>query len=356
MQGAYNDGRTARTLAVPVALDGETLVFQADNGEHRWPLASLTIEALQDRVRLSQRGGGDARLSLALEDWRALTRNAHVHHRAQRRRLFALVAALATAAASLATFVFVVIPAASGPLARRTPPELERKIGDNFEKQLTIGLRPCGGKEGQAALAALGHRIGAAGDTPFQVRVRAVHAPMVNALALPGGAVLITDQLIDLTRSPDELSAVIAHEVAHLRQRHVMQAVWRSFGFGVILDAMVGGGTGAGQQVVLLAGSATSLRYSRSAEAEADRIGQALLARQGLSSAGMASFFQRLAGTSEGPGSRAVRELISDHPDTERRAEASRARATPGASAFTSAEWRSVKAACKDGWRLRRPF
>jgi predicted Zn-dependent protease len=183
---------------------------------------------------------------------------------------------------------------------------------------------------------------------------------MVNAFALPGGAVMVTDQLIDLTRSPDELSAVIAHETAHVRQRHVMQGVWRSFGFGILLDAVVGGGSGAGQQLVLLAGSATNLRYGRAAEAEADRVGQDLLVQQGLSSQGMASFFQRLAATSEGRDASAVKELISDHPDTLRRAEASRARERPGASAFTPQDWRAIKAACHDGYtplqRIRRLF
>jgi predicted Zn-dependent protease len=358
VQASYNDGRTARAHHVQVQIEGEVLVFDAE-GEQRWPLAELRTEVLEDRVRLA-RGAGEARLSLALEDWRRLAQGAPGYDRALRRRHLVLVSGLAAAAFSAAAFVFVVIPAASGPLARRTPPSLERKIGDNFETQVTLGFRPCGGEAGQQALAAFGERLGETSGAPFDIRVRAVHAPMVNAFALPGGVVMVTDELIDLTRSPDELSAVIAHETAHVRQRHVMQAVWRSFGFGVLLDVMVGGGTGAGQQLVLLAGSVTNLRYGREAEAEADRIGQDLLTQQGLSSQGMAKFFQRLVATSESKNPQAVKELVSDHPDTMRRAEASRAREKPGAAAFTPAEWRAVKTACHDGYaplgRLRRFF
>ena len=128
-----------------------------------------------------------------------------------------------------------------------------------------------------------------------------------------------------------------------------MQAVWRSFGFGVLLDAAVGGGTGAGQQAVLLMGSMTSLRFGRAAEAEADTEGQALLNAQGLSSQGMAPFFQRLTATGDGKDAAVVRELLSDHPDTLRRATASQARAKPGAVAFSLAEWTAIKSACKDG-------
>jgi predicted Zn-dependent protease len=349
VQASYNDGRTARAHPVRLEREGEILVFQAD-AEQRWPLAGIRIEVLEDRVRLALAAGGEARLTLALEDWRELTQGARGHQRTLRRRHALLVAGLATAALSAATLVFVVIPAASGPLARRTPPSFERQIGDNFEGQVGLGLHSCGGEAGQAALAAFGRRLGAAAGTPFDIRVRAVHAPMVNAFALPGGAIMVTDEMIDFTRSPDELSAVIAHETAHVRQRHVMQAVWRSFGFGVVLDAMVGGGTGAGQQLVLLVGSVTNLRYGRDAEAEADRIGQDLLAQQGLSSQGMATFFQRLAGASEGKTALAAKELMSDHPDSQRRADASRRRAQPGASAFTPAEWRNIKAVCHDGY------
>ncbi|HEY0435221.1 MAG TPA: M48 family metallopeptidase [Phenylobacterium sp.] len=360
MEGLFNDGRTARAYPVKVRLEDETLVFAADGETHRWPLAQVRSEVVDDRVRIAIGREHPARLSLTVADWRAATAEAWTHHRAERRRHTGLVAVLAIGAASVAGLVFVGIPAASGPLAQATPPDLERKIGGNFAAQVGLAFPSCGGKVGQAALQRLGGRLRTASGTPFDIRVRAVHAPMVNAFALPGGTIMVTDQLIALAGSPDELSAVIAHESAHVEKRHVMQAVWRSFGFGVLLDAVVGGGSGAGQQLVLLLGSVSNLRFSREAEAEADRVGQDLLAGQGLSSQGMAPFFQRLVGVSEGKNAEAVKELISDHPDIRRRADASRARARPGAAAFTPAEWVAIKATCKDGYaplkRLRKMF
>lgn len=349
IEGRFHDGRHARAWAVTVALEDEVLVFHA--GEpYRWPLAEIRSEVVDDQVRIARAGGDPARLNLALVDWRALSATAVRHHRAERRRHATLVVALAAVAAVAGAAVFVGVPAASGPLARHTPPGLERQIGQNLEDQVALAFPACGGQAGQQALADLGHRLGRAAGSPFDIRVRAVHAPMVNAFALPGGAIMVTDQLIDLTRSPDELSAVIAHEAAHVQKRHVMQGVWRSFGFGVVLDALVGGGTGAGQQAVLLLGSASNLRYSRAAEAQADAGGQALLVRLGLSSEGMAPFFQRLVATSQGRYADRVQELISDHPDTLRRAAASRARARAGAPAFTPDQWRAIRAACDDGY------
>jgi len=360
MQGRFHDGRTTRVQTVEVELVQEVLTFRTEDGYERWPLAGVRAEPIDDRVRIAPPEPLLARLTLDRAEWLAATQHAWGHQRAERRRHLGLVAGLAAAAAIAAGAVFVGIPAASGPLAQATPPELERKIGDNLDGQLSLAFPACGGKPGQAALADFGRRLGTVSHTPLEVRVRAVHAPMVNAWAMPGGSIMVTDRLIRLAATPDELSAVIAHEAAHVQKRHVMQAVWRSFGFGVLLDAVVGGGTGAGQQAVLLMGSATSLRFNRQAEAQADSTGQDLLVDLGLSSQGMAPFFRRLAAKSEGHDAAAVKELLSDHPDVLRRAQTTAARARPGAAAFTPAEWTAIRAACSDGYdplkRLRKMF
>lgn len=344
IQARFHDGRTAAAHTVDVAAADGTLSFAVAGEPFAWPIADLDVEELGDRARLA-RPGDAARLILSIEDWRTL---APSRGRRLRRRELRLIAGLTLAAAAVCAVVFIGVPIASGPLARATPTAYERRMGESFEAQIGLAFKPCAGAAGQQALQRLAGRLEQASDSPFELRARAVQAPMANAFALPGGAILVTDDLIEMAESPDELAAVLAHEAAHVERRHVMQAVWRSLGLGLILDAVVGGGTGAGQQAVLLAGSITDLRYSRKAELEADSRGQALLNRAGFSSAGMGPFFRRLAEAAdgEGPKAAAVRELISTHPDTARRAALSDARARPGPPAFTSAEWAAIKAAC----------
>ncbi len=352
MQARYHDGLTTAVQTVEIALTGDAIGFSGGGADHAWPLAALEVEPLGATVRLGL-PGEPARLVVPTQAWRDICAARPGVERTHRRRAWTLVAALTGVAAVTAGAIFIGVPLASGPLARATPPEFERQIGQNFEAQIGLAFQTCTGKAGQAALAGLGQRLAPASPGGVPLRVRAVEAPMVNAFALPGGAVLVTDDLIDLANGPDELAAVIAHEAAHVELRHVMQAVWRAFGFGVVLDAVVGGGTGAGQQAVLLFGSFNNLRYTRQAEAEADTRGQALLRARGLSSLGMASFFSRLAGKREGPEAKMVKELISSHPDTLRRAEASRTRGRPGAAAFTPAEWSAVKAVCSQDPKRR---
>jgi beta-barrel assembly-enhancing protease len=352
VQARYHDGRTTAVHAIEVVLVGDSLHFRHGDADQDWPLSLLEVEPLGEAIRLGLPGQA-ARLLIEADAWREICAARPGLERGRRRKAWTLVAGLSAVAAAAAAIIFIGVPIASGPLGRGTPPELERQIGDNLGAQINLAFPTCTGKAGQAALQAFGARLQPDPGAAFPLRVRAVEAPVVNAFALPGGAILVTDDLIDMADTPDELAAVIAHEAAHVELRHVMQGVWRSFGFGVVLDALVGGGTGAGQQAVLLFGSFTSLRYTRDAEAQADTRGQALLQAAGLSSQGMAPFFERLIGKHEGAEAKMVKELVSSHPDTLRRAQLSRARARPGGVAFDPADWAAIKDVCRNNPKRR---
>jgi len=351
MDARFLDGRSARVQAATVEVVDGTLTIAVGDTVHVWTLKDISVVRQGEEARLSHRSDRDARLVMAEDDWERMSGAQGIAaERRGRGREVRLVVGLTAFAVSVAAFVFVGVPALSGPMARATPVSFEKRMGRNFDVQMGAAFRACDGAEGQAVLAALGDRIAAQADTPFDVRVRAVQAPMLNAFALPGGPILITDDLIRDAQSPDELAAVVAHEVAHIEKRHVMQAVWRSLGVGLLLDAVVGGGTGAGQQAVLLAGQATDLRYGRAAESEADARGQQLLHGLGLSSHGMASFFSRLGGAQDTDSTLSqATEFLSTHPDSGRRAAVARANARPGAAALTRQEWAAVKGTCETG-------
>ena len=262
MSARFLDGRSARAHPAEVEIIDGGLIIRADGTEHAWPLKGISIDRHAGEVRLSHTGARDARLVMPVADWESLSGpvGKSIARRGGRREV-SLVLGLAAIGLGVTAFVFWGVPALSGPLARATPVGFEQRMGQNFDNQMGLLFSRCEGSEGQYLLADLGQRIAAETDTPFDVRVRAVHAPMINAFALPGGPVLVTDDLIREARTPDELSAVIAHEVSHIEKRHVMQAVWRSLGIGLLLDAVVGGGSGAGRTLAgpsLTGGAAAS--------------------------------------------------------------------------------------------------
>ena len=350
MQGRFHDGLSSRPSTVEIAWNDGGLCFTPDGGAARlWPQGGLKVVREGDQARLSHPSEPDARLVMAEADWIALGGAAAAVEKRGRVKETRLVIGLAAVGLSVTAFVFWGVPIFAGPLARATPIQMEKDMGRSFDAQMGAMFHRCEGEAGQGVLDELGTRLSMQSDTPFDVRVRAVQAPFVNAFALPGGSVLVTDDLIREAETPDELAAVVAHEVAHIEKRHVMQAVWRSLGVGLLLDAVVGGGTGAGQQAVLLAGQATDLRYGREAELEADQRGQALLVAAGMSSQGMAPFFERMHGAGGDKRLASAAEFVSTHPDSARRAQRARQDAKPGASALTPVEWAAVRASCGAG-------
>jgi beta-barrel assembly-enhancing protease len=362
MPARYYDGLSARSHPAEVAWEADHLLIRHGDDRTRWPAVDLSVQIEAGEARVSSRRDPDARLILPEAEWEIVAGDRLEGWRhARRRRELWLVGGLTAIAAGVVLFVTVGVPALSGPVARATPPGMEVRMGQNFDAQVKAVFPTCEGDAGQAVLAALGDRIAARADSPFDIRVRAVEAPMINAFALPGGPVLVTDDLIREVDGPDELAAVIAHEIAHVEQRHVMQAVWRDLGIGMLLDLVVGGGTGAGQQAVILAGQASSLSYDRAAEREADARGQALLHAEGLSSRGMGSFFERLSRIEGASDLSRATEFMNTHPDSRRRVRNARAIERDGRPALSAADWQTVRAACASGSdgpidRLQRRF
>lgn len=356
VEGLLYDGQTSRPWRVEVSLEAGRVTARAldDPGVGiDWPLDEVRETAHSaGRYRLT-RGDGDARLIVESEAWRTLSRRSETAiARRERGAEWTLIAGLVGAGATFAAIVFVGVPLAAGPLARGTPPKLEARFGSNMEVQLKVAFQPCkGDRRGAAILSDLGDRLAEGSDSAFDIRVQAVRAPFVNAFALPGGAILVTDDLIAQARTPDELAAVIAHEIAHVERRHAMQAAWRSMGAGLLLDAVVGGGTGAGQQTVLLAGGFADQRFSRDLETEADARAIELLRARNISTRGMADFFGRMANRQDDPRLRRAAEWFATHPDTAGRASRAAAAALPGTPALSQNDWRRVKAACQVGGR-----
>jgi predicted Zn-dependent protease len=186
----------------------------------------------------------------------------------------------------------------------------------------------------------VGSRIAAQtsdGDHDFTFFVIEDHR--INAFALPGGYIGVHTGLLEATRSEDELAGVLAHEVAHVTQRHIARAIHANsrqslLSTAIMLGAMIAGAAGGGTDV-MQAGMAVSqgmsaqaqINFTRSNEHEADRVGIAALADAGFDPYGMASFFDVMSRqNSRAPDERAPAFLMT-HPVTSSRIAEARDRA-----------------------------
>jgi predicted Zn-dependent protease len=185
----------------------------------------------------------------------------------------------------------------------------------------------------------IGHRVAAyANDGEHKFTFFVVNDPTINAFALPGGFIGVHTGLLEATRSEDELAGVLAHEIAHVTQRHIARAVHANqrqslLSTAIMLGAIVAGAAGAGGDVMqgaiaVAQGSQAQaqINFTRSNENEADRIGIAALAEAGFDPQGMASFFEVISRTS-GSGEFKVPEFLLTHPVSSDRIAESRGRA-----------------------------
>lgn len=185
----------------------------------------------------------------------------------------------------------------------------------------------------------IGHRIAAhANDGDHSFTFFVVDDPNINAFALPGGYVGVHTGLLDATRSEDELAGVLAHEVAHVTQRHIARAVHANqrqsilstaIMLGAILAGAAGGGGDAMQGAIAIAqGTAVQqqINFTRSNEYEADRVGISALADAGFNPDGMASFFEVISSDTR-PVEARVPEFLRTHPVSSARIAEARGRA-----------------------------
>lgn len=134
---------------------------------------------------------------------------------------------------------------------------------------------------------------------PFLVRDRTV-----NAFALPGGYIGINLGLIAMTTSSDELASVLAHEMSHVTQRHIVRSIGQDRRLSMVaIASMILGVLAASRapqaaEALIVGGQAASvqgqLNFSRDMEREADRVGYGVLTTAGYSPAAMSSMFEKL--------------------------------------------------------------
>jgi len=180
-------------------------------------------------------------------------------------------------------------------------------------------------------LQSLGNRLGANSDRPEQAyTLFMLRDRQINAFATLGGYIGMNAGLVLTAQREDEVAAVLAHEIAHVTQQHVLRSVERAqrdqvpilLGMlAAVVAAQAAGGSSSGEASQAAIVSAIGLmqqnqiNYTRSNEHEADRIGIRTLSRTGYDVDAMADFFARMSFATRGnSGGYAVPEYLRTHP------------------------------------------
>ena len=246
----------------------------------------------------------------------------------RRRRLWAGVCALALALPAAGQSE---LPDIGNPVDRVLSPQDEAAIGRDMMVRARTRLDLNDDPEIAAYIDRLGRRLTAPiGDGPvggFTFFV--VRDPRINAFAAPGGYIGINTGLLLRAENEAQLAGVMAHEIAHVTQRHIARRFAKTSRdqyktiAAIVAGLLLGGQAG---QAAIAAGVASDVQrqinYTRANEYEADRIGLGLLVEAGYQPRGMSEFFDILLAES-GVSADAVPEYLRTHPlETNRIAEA----------------------------------
>lgn len=187
-------------------------------------------------------------------------------------------------------------------------------------------------------LTAIGSRLAAQsvqGARDF--RFFLVKDSSINAFAVPGGFVFVNEGLILASTTESELASVLAHEIAHVTQRHIARQIRAQSQQSLttaaaLLAAIVLGAVGGGQAIeggiAAAQGMAVQqqINFTRETEAEADRVGIGYLAGAGFDPNAAADFFEKMM-RHEGLAATYIPAMLIDHPVTTDRIAETRARA-----------------------------
>jgi Zn-dependent protease with chaperone function len=199
-------------------------------------------------------------------------------------------------------------------------------VGKQNAQQAMRQLPSCNSPKVDAYLTQLGMKLVAHLDShgaTYPWEFHCVNDRAINAFALPGGYVFVNRGTIEAADNEAQLAAVMAHEISHVALRHgTNQASKAQLGEGAvgILGALSGGGVGGAlvSQLGSFAAGGVLLRYSRSAETQADISGTQVLYDSGYDPRAMAQFFEKLEAETKGKN---PPEFFSDHPSPDHRVE-----------------------------------
>lgn len=309
---AYFDGHTSRRYAVELRVTAGT-AFITGEVQRNCPIAEMRVS---ERVRnasrkvtfpdgaflevadnsglnqlLAETGYRDSVVVSLQQSWRGT-----------------LLAAFATIAILVLAYLYG-LPVASEALAKALPERIERMIGSE-----TLGMLD------QRFLAP--SNLPEARRNAITARFKTLQTPRQgvptyeiifrkskigpNAFALPSGQIILTDEIVELVESDDAVIAILAHELGHLHERHLMRRVIQSSAIGAAAMVLSGDVSSivAGIPAIML-----DLKYSRDAEREADDYAIAMLKANNISLSNLTLLFEKLKDESDDGA-----DYLSSHP------------------------------------------
>jgi Zn-dependent protease with chaperone function len=325
----YYDGHSARQQAVTLNIADGHLEIHGDGLIHKVPLSQLSLSAkLGNTPRLLHFSGGGHCEVRNHADFEILLKNAGMQPQSWLWRIeqswqYALSATLLAVVFVIATFYWG-LPWLANIAAARIPASvaltIDIRVLDTFDSGLMQASHLSDARQQQLMQRFTGLRKPGT-LPPLQLKFRNSKNIGANAFALPGGTIVVTDQLVALAGNDEEILAVLAHELGHVSERHPLRQILQSSVVGLAMTWYLGDISS------LLAAAPTVLLetgYSRNFERRADQYSAKMLLLNDIPPTRLADILQKLESSHSGKNTKQdspsrLAELFSSHPDTAER-------------------------------------
>jgi len=320
--GTYYDGISGRAHAVDLRRVGTAhYAIEGDGVARGGALAMLRITPRLARVARTIELKDGARVLVAhdaaIDDWfpqqgrfeAAIDRLEH--------HAYVVGAAILVCLATLTAGAIWGVPRAADAIALHIPAGVERTLGEEVLENLDrLGLKQTTlDADRREALVKRFDALAADAGGTYSLVFRDAPGVGANAFAIPGGTVVVTDQLVRKLDEPREFDAVVAHEIGHQQRRHALRQTLRGSMVAIVAAFFAGDVSSAGTVVVAVPTFLLTSHYSREFEDEADRYAFDLLARHGESPHWFAEAMRVLQSEHPARGRSRV-AYLSSHPDT----------------------------------------
>ncbi len=214
--------------------------------------------------------------------------------------------------------VYAVVHFIKQPAANIISVENEIKFGEMIEEQSVNeanGYRRLHDSIVDSAMQIIHQRLmSGLGDSDYDYTIQVIDQTDANAFAIPGGKIFVQTGLIQFCHSPEELAAVLAHEMGHVEKRHTINQLVKQLGVTTLIGILTDANGGV---VEKMSGDLLSKMFSREDESEADDFALHLLERCGIEPTMLGEVFQRMK-NEQGDMTGAM-NLLSTHPELEER-------------------------------------
>lgn len=317
-KGNYYNHQVARAIPVNIHLFTESLQLDiiaagAPPRKLHWLFTEISTHVAPGFIRITRTGEEEGTLEVTdpvfvkefLERYKH-TRSAGLHQLVLRGGVKASLIIMLVIIGALLAGHFYFLPWCVNRVVGQLPPTFDKELGDLARNS----LHETPDKDGSRLLAQFAAQM--KWGTQEKLDFTVVDSDVENAYSLPGGYVVVYTGLLKKLETPEQLAALLGHEVAHITHRHGVRKICQEVSTSMLISFALGN-SGAVNLLYSEAASLHNLTYSREYEREADIGGMETLRRNRINQLGMLQLLRELQKLD---GKVAVPEFVRSHPLT----------------------------------------